>query len=64
MAIRTSAIFYRRGIPNSYNNFAFVSQTNNTVVVPISSYLKGFKFYNRNVINNNIRPGGLYPWKK
>lgn len=64
MAIRTSAIFYRRGVPDSYKSFAFVSQANNTVVVPISRYLKGYQFYNRNIINNNIRPGGLYPWKK
>ena len=61
MTIRTSAIFYRRGVPNAYHNFAYVSQTNNTVIVPISKYLKNFKFYNRNVINNNARQA-LYPW--
>ena len=63
MAIRTSAIFYRRGVPNSYHNFAYVSQTNNTVVVPISKYLKNYNFYNRNVINKNVRQA-LYPWSK
>ncbi len=51
MGIHTSAIFYRRGIPNNHNNFAFVAQANNTVVVPISKYLKTYKFYNRNIIN-------------
>ena len=61
MPIRTSAIFYRRGVPNSYNNFAFVSQTNNVVVSPISRYLKNYKFYNRNVINKNAKQA-LYPW--
>jgi hypothetical protein len=61
MAIRTSAIFYRRGVPNSYHNFAYVLQTNNTVVVPIHKYLQNYKFYNRNVINKNVRQA-LYPW--
>jgi hypothetical protein len=51
MAIHTSAITYRRGIPNGYNNFFFVAQTNNTVVVPIDKYLRGYQFYNRNIIN-------------
>ncbi len=60
MAIRTSAIFYRRGIPNNYNNFAFVAQANN-VVVPISKYLRGYQFYNRNNVNN-VSKGSLFPW--
>jgi hypothetical protein len=47
MAIRTSAIFYRRGLPNSYNNFAFVAQTNNAVIAPMHRYLHGYNFYNR-----------------
>jgi hypothetical protein len=60
MAIHTSAIFYRRGIPNSSNNFAFVAQANNTIVSPMSRYLKGYNFYNRVFINTNVkRP---YPW--
>ena len=53
MGIHTIAIFYRRGVPDNYNNFAFVAQANNTVVVPISQYLKTYKFYNRNIINNS-----------
>lgn len=61
MGLRTSAIFYRRGIPNSYNNFAFVSQTNNTVIVPINKYLKNYNFYNRNIMNTNVHKG-LFPW--
>ena len=50
MGIRTSAIFYRRGIPNNYNNFAFVADANNTVIVPIGKYLKTYNFFNRNVV--------------
>jgi hypothetical protein len=55
MAIRTSAIFYGRGIPKNCNNFAFVAQTNNTVVVPLNKYLKNYQFYNRNIINTNAQ---------
>ena len=53
MAIHTSAITYRRGIPNGYNNFYFVAQANNTVLSPMSKYLKGYQFYNRNVTNSS-----------
>jgi len=62
MAIHTSAIFYRRGVPNNNNsNFAFVAQTNNTVISPMSRYLKGYNFYNRVYINTNVkRP---FPWR-
>ena len=51
MAIHTSAITYRRGLPNNYNNFFYVSQANNTVISPMSLYLRGYQFYNRNVTN-------------
>ena len=51
MAIHTSAIVYYRGIPKTNTNFFFVAQANNTIAVPNSSYLKGYNFYNRNVIN-------------
>lgn len=64
MAIRTSAIFYRRGLPNSYNNFAFVAQSNNAIVVPMHKYLKGYRYYNRQPLNTT-RPGykgSLFPW--
>jgi len=61
MAIRTSAIFYGRGIPRNNNNFAFVAQTNNTVTTPMHKYLRRYSFYNRNTINMSFR-GGRYPW--
>ena len=48
MAIHTSAITYSRGIPKGYNNFFFVAQANNAVVQPVSLYLRGYQFYNRN----------------
>jgi hypothetical protein len=63
MAIHTSAIFYRRGIPNSYTNFAFVSQANNTIPSPISVYLKHFQFYNRNITYSTSGYQTL-PWRK
>ena len=59
MAIHTSAITYRRGIPNGYNNFYFVAQANNTVLSPMSKYLKGYQFYNRNVTNSSYY---RWPW--
>jgi len=61
MAIRTSAIFYGRGIPRNTNNFAFVAQTNNTVVYPMHKYLRNYTYTNRNIINMKVR-GGRYPW--
>jgi hypothetical protein len=51
MAIHTSAITYRRGLPNNYNNFFYVSQANYTNISPMSLYLRGYQFYNRNVTN-------------
>ena len=62
MPIHTSRIFYRRGIPNTYNNFAFVAQANNTIPVPISSYLKNYNFYNRNITNSTSGYNTL-PWR-
>lgn len=61
MAIHTSAITYRRGIPNTgYSNFFFVAQSNNTVPSPMSSYLRGYNFYNRNIkTSSNYR----WPWR-
>jgi hypothetical protein len=62
MAIRTSAITYTRGVPKTgYNNFFFVAQANNNIPVPMHSYLRGFKFYNRNVINSSR---DRWPWSK
>lgn len=62
MAIHTSAITYTRGVPKNYNNFFFVAQANNTIPVPISNYLRGFQYYNRNIINSNNR--SRWPWRK
>ena len=59
MAIHTSAITYRRGIPNNYVNFYFVAQANNVIPIPMSSYLKEYKFYNRNIINPTRN---RWPW--
>lgn len=60
MAIHTSAITYRRGIPNSYNNFYFVAQSNNIIPAPMGRYLNGYNFYNRNIItSSNYR----WPWR-
>lgn len=56
MAIHTSAITYKRGIPNGYTNFFFVAQANNSIPTPMSLYLKKYEFYNRNITNpNNYR---------
>lgn len=56
MPVRTSAIFYSRGVPkNATTNFAFVAQTNNTVISPMSKYIKSYNFFNRNYTNANVR---------
>ena len=60
MAIHTSAITYRRGVPNGYNNFFFVAQANNIIPVPMDKYLKKYNFYNRNVINQSRN---RWPWR-
>lgn len=60
MAIHTSAITYRRGVPNNYNNFYFVAQANNVIPAPMSSYLNGYQFYNRFIINPSHN---RWPWR-
>jgi|UniRef100_A0A6C0ICY4 hypothetical protein len=60
MGIHTSAIFYSRGVPNTYNNFAFVAQANNIIPAPMTKYTRSYNFYNRNITNTNIRR--IYPW--
>ncbi len=60
MAIHTSAITYRRGIPNNYNNFYFVAQANNTIPAPMSRYISGYRFYNRNISNPSRN---RWPWR-
>jgi hypothetical protein len=59
MGVRTSAITYRRGIPNSYVNFYFVVQANNVIPSPMSRYLSAYQFYNRNF--SNPTPN-RWPW--
>ena len=59
MAIHTSAITYRRGIPDNYNNFYFVAQANNVIPNPMNKYIKGYQFYNRNITNHNR---SRWPW--
>ena len=60
MAIHTSAITYRRGVPDGYTNFFFVSQANNTIVSPMTRYLRGYNFYNRNITNQSTN---RWPWR-
>ena len=60
MAIHTSAITYRRGVPNGYNNFYFVAQANNVIPSPLNLYLRNYQFYNRNIINQTR---SRWPWK-
>jgi hypothetical protein len=59
MAIHTSAITYRRGIPNNYNNFYYVAQSNNVIPNPLFLYLRNYQFYNRVIINNTRY---RWPW--
>jgi hypothetical protein len=60
MGVRTSAITYRRGIPNTYNNFYFISQANNVIPAPMSRYINGYQFYNRNIVNPTRN---RWPWR-
>lgn len=59
MGIHTSAITYRRGIPNNYTNFFFVAQTNNAIPAPMAIYLSHFKFSMRNRTNPTKN---VWPW--
>jgi len=60
MAIHTSAITYSRGIPKGYRSFYLVAQANNTIPAPMSKYLRGYNFYNRNFWNNST---SRWPWR-
>lgn len=62
MAIHTSAITYSRGVPKGYNNFYFVAQANNVVVQPMTLYLRGYQFYNRNYTSYTSGRRTL-PWR-
>lgn len=59
MGIHTSAITYRRGIPNNVSNFFFVAQANNSIPAPMSKYINGYNFYNRNITNSSY----MWPWR-
>ena len=60
MAIRTSAITYSRGVPKNFkSSFFFGAQSNNAIVHPITSYLRNYSFYNRNIVNPSR---GRWPW--
>jgi hypothetical protein len=65
MPIRTTANTYTRGILRSengyYNNFFLVAQSNNTIISPMSSYIRGYQFNNRNYIN--FAAGSRRLWK-
>lgn len=63
MAIHTSRVFYSRGVPASYKNFAFVAQANYTIPSPTSLYLRRYDFYNRNV-TINVSGYKTLPWRK
>jgi hypothetical protein len=62
MAIHTSAITYSRGLPKNYYSFFFVAQANNTIISPLSKYLKEYSFYNRDVTNTSA--GVNFAWRK
>jgi hypothetical protein len=60
MPIRTSAITYSRGInPATNPNFFLIAQTNNTVAVPTSAFVK-YHRQPRPYINNCV--GCRWPW--
>lgn len=50
--VRTSAIFYRRGIPNSRHVFGAYTLANFVVPQPTSLFIKGYRSTN---FNNNFR---------
>jgi hypothetical protein len=65
MAIRTQAITYSRGILRTqngfYNNFFLAAQANNAIIQPMTTYLRGYQFTNRNYVN--FGPGTRRLWK-
>ena len=46
---RTSASFYRRGVPNSFNGFAQLAQANYSIVQPTYLFIANTNFFNRNM---------------
>ena len=45
MPVRTSANFYRRGVPNAYNNFGYVASGNYSVGHPTGAKIN-YGFFN------------------
>ena len=45
MPVRTTANFYRRGVPNAYNNFAHVASGNYSVGQPTGAKIN-YGFFN------------------
>ena len=50
---RTSTIFYRRGVPDSYRNFGAIASGNYYIVQPTTPYINALFFNNR--MTNLIR---------
>jgi hypothetical protein len=44
--IKTSAIFYRRGVSNQYRNFGFAMQTNYPIIQPINTFISSINSIN------------------
>ena len=50
MPVRTSAAFYRRGVPNSFKDFGLIATGNYTVINPTSSFVKN-SFFSKGMSN-------------
>lgn len=50
MPIRTSAVFYRRGVPNSVKDFGFVASGNFTIFQPTLPIINS-SFFNKGINN-------------
>jgi hypothetical protein len=51
--LRTSSIFYRRGVPNTANSFGYLAQGNYQIVQPQTTSYYGF-LQNINYNYNNV----------
>ena len=54
MPVRTSASFYRRGVPNSFKDFGLIATGNYAVINPTTLFVKNSFFSKgmRNIIYN------------
>lgn len=50
MPVRTSASFYRRGVPNSFKDFGLIANGNYTVIQPTTLYIKN-SFFSKGMSN-------------